>query len=491
MWLFGGKSPQKSSEDEEASKHEASISDIDMWTAHTIQLNEHLQRVQELQEEEHAQMARTHEQERAQLLQLVRRTRLDAALTGVIGCRESRHLSSVLRQWSRAVSLLREGKADDDLQRLPLHATARSETLRERELLLRQASDAAMEVERLRSALSKCSHELERAMLKDTQTFELWTDDSMQTKQMIQKMEREHAERLKAAAAREQELMEKLRQAQGAPAEADARRSRDAGGSVAAELTSAKEELRVHAARQMLTVRFALQQTSLHRVWRVWAVAASLLLREARAALLSLELERQQERNTHTRLQAIQEAEVAQLRVENLEARLELQKAAIFEQANLPQRHAQNNVHRIAQAESEVLLKGLFTKESSKPSKEQEEAARALTELEDRLMYERGTSSFHAGEQARSAAALQRAGCEMRVLIQTISSIEDEIILAGSSGYAPRTIESRSPGRGLAARGSKGPAPVATPNTRPRSATPSRSQSSLQRKSGSIGRGRH
>ena len=60
-------------------------------------------------------------------------------------------------------------------------------------------------------------------------------------------------------------------------------------------------------------------------------------------------------------------------------------------------------------------------------SKADEAHARLLVQAEDRLSYERTSHDFLLKEQQRTAAALQRASCEARVLVSSIRRLEADV----------------------------------------------------------------
>ena len=55
-----------------------------------------------------------------------------------------------------------------------------------------------------------------------------------------------------------------------------------------------------------------------------------------------------------------------------------------------------------------------------------DEKSLAVREMHDRLQYERTSQDFFEKEHAASKAALQRAGCELRVLAAAIKALEAE-----------------------------------------------------------------
>ena len=106
---------------------------------------------------------------------------------------------------------------------------------------------------------------------------------------------------------------------------------------------------------------------------------------------------------------------------------------------------------------------------AGRSSRYEEEKQRALTELQDKLLYEKGSSDFHADEQGRSAAALQRAGCEIRILTKTIAHLDDEIATLAllpptATPGVPAPPAAAAP---AAARPSKAAAPATAAKGRP------------------------
>ena len=142
------------------------------------------------------------------------------------------------------------------------------------------------------------------------------------------------------------------------------------------------------AVKAVLGVRQTTLLLRMSHAWRAWALVASLPVREARGALAALSLRQQREHGVHMRLQAAailtvpnitvlsvillsltltliltgvhmrlqaaQQAEVARLKVENLEARLLLHKAEAVDQLR-PTHPAATDKERLAEAA--VLLK--------------------------------------------------------------------------------------------------------------------------------------
>ena len=133
-------------------------------------------------------------------------------------------------------------------------------------------------------------------------------------------------------------------------ARAEATRETEAtAAAMAAEVALLEKGGAAAHVRALLSVRSTYLLLRMSRCWRVWAVVASLPVREARGALAALGLRQQQEHGVHMRLQAAQQAEVARLKVENLEARLLLHKAEAIDQLR-PTHPAVTDKERIAEA---------------------------------------------------------------------------------------------------------------------------------------------
>ncbi|KAL3919819.1 MAG: hypothetical protein SGPRY_005492 [Prymnesium sp.] len=437
-----------------ASSGVASLSDLDMWAAHMVELNDHMHRVHQTYAQEEAQMKQAFMQDRAKLLAQLRCGKLDSVLAAMTGWAESRLLSSLLRRWA-VVShqLLRERwEQRSERSRLlqsRLSDKGRTDLLGERLALQQQASDAAMQAEALRSSLSQYSHELERTMVRDASTFEMWTAEANQTKGMVQKLKNERAHEREAAQAKHTRLLEEVEQLR----QSSSKREEEVQVVVTAvlweELSHAEALLRSLLLHKAVSVRLHSQEARLYRSWRLWSSLASLALRDTCSSLREVEMLRQQERRAHVRLQAVQGAEVAQLRVENLEARMLLHKADMLGQLLSPHhRHstkanAENPRVQLSEVRGMILptaskelaaqcrslqaeishfeeqMASVREEASSELARREEEHSQAVIELENRLIHERGSSAFHAEEQLRSAEDLQRAGCEMRVLTKS------------------------------------------------------------------------
>ena len=113
-------------------------------------------------------------------------------------------------------------------------------------------------------------------------------------------------------------------------------------------------------------------------------------------------------------------------------------------------------------------------------SKADEAHARLLVQAEDRLSYERTSHDFLLKEQQRTAAALQRASCEARVLVSSIRRLEADVHERMQLG-PPAAREAAVSG------GAKAPTPTATPAPKQPSVRPAATGSS--RTSSAGGRG--
>ena len=113
-------------------------------------------------------------------------------------------------------------------------------------------------------------------------------------------------------------------------------------------------------------------------------------------------------------------------------------------------------------------------------SKADEAHARLLVQAEDRLSYERTSHDFLLKEQQRTAAALQRASCEARVLVSSIRRLEADVherMQLGPSAAREAAVSG----------GARAPTPTATPAPKQPSVRPAATGSS--RTSSAGGRG--
>ena len=239
--------------------------------------------------------------------------------------------------------------------------------------------------------------------------------------------------------------------------------------------------LKMKAANQAMVVRCAAEHSAIHRCWRVWASVASLLLREAGGALLQLELAKQQQRGVHTRLQAELAAEVAVCRVENIESRALLTKASLVDQLRpgheiatdkellkeqaraLQAAHESAAAAHLAAAAHRVGERALAVEVGDAEAFVTDALAQAaapggsygrnpLSPLRglDNSRYDKTSLEILQQQEAQSAAALRRAGVEMRVLVRSLQQSEAAAAAPPSArggGAAARAARRRPPPR--------------------------------------------
>ena len=434
------------------------LNGVDLFTKHAAQMNEQLKRVAAQQHAEREAAAAERQRLEERWLKRLRITKIEAALNANMAARNVHSAGKALKLWAAAVhilsreSLSQRREHEQQLQ-LRLRDSGREELLHERQALSDRAAKSALEAQELRMALQQRSMELERSVQRETMSLQQQAADAARTSQVLKDIQRQH------------EQVEGKLQRELATAHADleqerassAVRSDRAEGATAlvlkSEVGTLEFGLRVRAASQIVVVRLAVQQGVLHRFWKAWAVVASVLLREAGGAMLQLELAKQQQRGVHTRLQQELAAELAQSRVENLEARAQLAKAEILDSLEpghelvtdkeMVQKHrralqAANEsaasaqlaaaAHRVGEAALIVELKGVELKENSAPgspgpaekggfgqgTRAQEQRVRQ--ELEQRLRSERAASEQLQAENASMKLALQRAKADIETL---------------------------------------------------------------------------
>ena len=209
----------------------------------------------------------------------------------------------------------------------------------------------------------------------------------------------------------------------------------------------------MRAANQAVVVRCAVEHSTIHRYWRVWASVASLLLREAGGSLLQLELSKQQQRSVHTRLQAELAGEVALSRVENIEARTLLAKSQALEQLRpghelatdkellREQSRALQAAHESAAAAHLAAAAHRVGEQALTRDLRDQEAA--VQDMVHTATYGKGQMALRspprspAGPDPAELAALQdqnttymgmlrRTGVEMRVLVRSLQALETE-----------------------------------------------------------------
>ncbi len=473
MWLFGGEKKARSPERMEEPRSTLSArtaydaismnrSDVDSFEATAEQVNMVLKRVAERENAEREAAQQERHALELRWLQRLRTSRLESAILAGFSAAETSLSGYALKRWQSAVTQMRDGARQERREReanlqARLRDTGRAEVLRERELLLKQVSDSAMTAQTLRTTLDARSQELERTLLRDTMAFQLQAADASRTTQLLAQVRQKQADTEAKAAEESNRLHELLdetsRKCEQRSVAAEASVARSMGNEVA-EL---EQKLRMMRMSQAIVVRLGQQQALLHRYWKVWAVAASLLLREAGSALLQLELSKQQQRGAHTRAQADLASEVAQARVENMESRLLLQKAEILSQLRpthelatdkeliIEQRavivdaqvhaqaaHAAAVSYGVAQETlaAEVLSAERqlddFTNSSAFNAERYHAERRAMADMENRLHYDKASMDVLGAEQARTSSELQRASCEINVMKETMQSMERE-----------------------------------------------------------------
>lgn len=483
--------------------HEALIEGLDIseaFATHTAQMSEELKRIQAQQHAEREKAAREQAARDATWLQRVRCARLETAMRAGLHIHDQRGLSRVLKKWADTCGLLRREVTEQRASRenalqLRLRDSGRAELSRERESLGRQAATAAYAAQQLRAKLSERSLELERTIVRDTMAFELQAADALRTKQALEAIGKKHSEREAAMNAEVRALRAETEAAKQVAAEQQRQVEDTTARTMGAEVRTLEFGMRVRAANQAIVIRCAIEHSTLHRFWRVWASVASLLLREAGGALLQLELAKQQQRGVHTRLQAELAAEVAVARVENIEARTLLTKAQALEQLRAGHELATDKellreqsralqaahesaaaAHLVAAAHrvgEQVLGEDLRSAEAV--------ASEASAALASRNPL-RGASSASAQSEAAIAAeraemreymqqqeevkqgVLRRAGVELRVLVKSLQMLEGEV------GGGPSSKASKPP------EGRASPPPGASPGPKPRASSPAGSR---------------
>lgn len=487
---------------------EAQQRDIEVFAAHTMQVTDQLKRVQKQRDGEREAAQQERQALESRWLLRLRCSRLEASLHAGVASRDLRAVGRSLKLWAEVIGLMRRQSLEQRQEReqqlqLRLRDSGRTELLQERVRLNEQAVASEMVAQQLRAALGQRSQELERTVVRDTMAFELWAADALRTSQVLREVKRTHAE---AEAVSREEIARLGRTLETERAEG-AERASSAEAAVASalsgEVVGLEFELRKRGATQAVVVRLAVQHSVLHRYWKSWAVAASLLLREAGGALLQLELSKQQQRGAHTRLQAEVSAELAQARVENLEGRALLSKAEILNQLKpghelvvdkemlIDQRRALQAAHESAASAhlaaaahrvgEEVLMsevrdaeETLLTSDASARSSAYGRDEAMAREFDERLQYERSSVEFLRMENAHTTAELRRSRCEMRVLARALQSAEAEpspplrMLPAGGTPPRPRPASPGRAGGGSSGSGAASGKPAARPARPPR-----------------------
>ena len=198
-----------------------------------------------------------------------------------------------------------EARRDRTAQRAErLTSAGRGEMLDEHSRLLRDAAQAGRTVQGMKAKLQERSQELERALLRDTLTFQLWTSDARRTAQLIKDAHATHELQL----SRQLEMVGAAEARQTAVAVQTRAQAMREGEAVAAAMGNEMENLERQRAWAAVKAVLGVRQTTLllrmSHAWRAWALVASLPVREARGALAALSLRQQREHGVHMRLQA-------------------------------------------------------------------------------------------------------------------------------------------------------------------------------------------
>jgi len=469
-----------------------SLTDVDVFTKHVAQVTDELKKVQAQRHVERIAAASEQQALEAKWLRRLQCSKLEAALHADGAARDQCSAGKALKSWAEAIGVMRreslQHRRDREVSlQLHLRDSGRGELLRERLALQDQATKSALAGQKLRAALSERSAELDRTVRRETMSLQQQAADAARTAQVLMDVQSQHEAteaQLRAELAATTAALER----EGADGRDRAAQSEQTVALILTSDVRALElRLRITAASQAVIVRLAAQQVTLHRYWKAWAVVASLLLREAGGALLQIELSKQQQRGVHMRLQQELAAELAQARVENLEARSLLAKADIIDQlapghelvtdketvqeqrralqaahSSAAAAHLTAAAHRVGEATLSTELKHAEELEpgssSQRGSKLHEQAV--LRELEERLRCERSALDFLQAEHTGTMADLRRANCEARVLVRSLQHVEAE------ASTAPRLPPQRgdakpprppSPGRGPAAGGKPTP----------------------------------
>jgi hypothetical protein len=496
--------------------HEAlgtGLSDMEAFAEHTAQITEELKRIQKQRQAEHEAAAREKQEVESAWLQRLRCGRLETALRMGVFANDMRLCGKLIRRWAEVVGNMRretlaQRHAREETLQLRLRDSGRSALLAERQSLQKQATTSQLQAQQMRSALSERSQELERTVVRDTMAFELWASDALRMKPALEDVHRKSLDQAADHAAEVEKLRAEITDAK---ADGEARRHEAVtavASAMGGDVARLESETRVRAANQAIVVRIAVEHSTLHRYWKTWAAVASLLLREAGGALLQLELSKQQQRGVHTRLQAELAAEVAVARVENIEARTLLTKAQVLDQLrpghelatdkellreqsralqaaheSAAAAHMAAAAHRVGEEsltaeirEAEGLVSTIVSNATygrSQKRREEEEQARA----QSRSAYDRNAMDFIQQQEAQATEALKRAGCELRVLVRSLQTLESEGVgrVAPSGGFgaaATAAPPERAPPQKPAPAKSGGAAAKKPPRAQPRGRSP-------------------
>ena len=194
----------------------SNVADIDMWAAHTHQVVALLLQIQRTGEEKEKAWAHERAAAAAEALAAARGAKLENALHAGIVAAQGRGVNATFRSWVTAVQSMRDADAEARHLLTTLHATppwhasqarvilhlfatlhrlatlhlqarreraeqrterlasaGRGEMLDEHSRLLRDAAQAGRTVQGMKAKLQERSQELERALLRDTLTFQV------------------------------------------------------------------------------------------------------------------------------------------------------------------------------------------------------------------------------------------------------------------------------------------------------------------------------
>ena len=168
----------------------SNVADIDMWAAHTHQVVALLLQIQRTGEEKEKAWAHERAAAAAEALAAARGAKLENALHAGIVAAQGRGVNATFRSWAAAVRSMREAEVEARRERSEqrterLASAGRGEMLDEHSRLLRDAAQAGRTVQGMKEKLQERSQELERSLLRDTLTFQLWTSDARRTAQLI------------------------------------------------------------------------------------------------------------------------------------------------------------------------------------------------------------------------------------------------------------------------------------------------------------------
>ena len=335
-------------------------------------------------------------------------------------------------------------------------------------------------------------------MLRDTLTHDLWAADAGRLASKLNDARLAHErdlERANEEAAALRLLGDTQKAASAEEAELAQRAVATALGD---ELASAEERVMALAMGRAFIVREASTASLVHRCWTRWAVAASLLLRDAREERESVELGKQQQRTAHAQACAAMQADVAALRVENLEARQLLRKAGVLSQL-APTNKLATNAEMLAHVAAE-LAKSQAEVEALRKRELEHEAVRAeLVETKQRLgdallarntwaeeerktaAKERADSVLHGrsaaqDEHRESVAGLARARAEVRALARSLAEADHALATqpttAGARQKVPVGSAIKPAPRGRAPSRTSPPSRASPPQAAERSRSP-------------------